>query len=103
MRLLRDSVPVLHKRYIDYGTEYLVEALQKYSPLRQAGDESTSCQSESGPKTYPATETGEEKGGEAGQNLPRHDKKNFPASETGKSLKLTRVERADGLVETGEG
>ena len=41
MRLLRDSVPGLSNRYIRYPMEHLVEALQKYSPLRQAGEDST--------------------------------------------------------------
>jgi hypothetical protein len=39
MRLLRDSVSGLTNRYIRYPMELLVEAMQKYSPLIQAGEE----------------------------------------------------------------
>jgi len=35
MRLIRDRVPGLSQRYISYPMDQLVEALQKYSPIRQ--------------------------------------------------------------------
>ena len=38
MRLIRDRVPGLSERYIRYPMAQLVEALQKYSPVRQAGE-----------------------------------------------------------------
>ena len=36
MRLIRDRVPGLGDRYIRYPMDQLVEALQQYSPIRQA-------------------------------------------------------------------
>jgi hypothetical protein len=36
MRLIRDRVPGLGDRYIRYPMDQLIEALEKYSPLRQA-------------------------------------------------------------------
>jgi hypothetical protein len=38
MRLIRDSVPGLSERYIRYPMNQLVEAMQKCSPVRQAGE-----------------------------------------------------------------
>jgi hypothetical protein len=40
MRLMRDRVPGLGDRYIRYPMDKLVEALEKYSPIRQAKESS---------------------------------------------------------------
>jgi integrase len=39
MRLIRDRVPGLSDRYIRYPMDQLVEALEKYSPIRQVADD----------------------------------------------------------------
>ena len=41
MRLPRDTVPGLSNRYIRFPVSKLVEALQAYSPVRQAGEVET--------------------------------------------------------------
>ncbi len=84
MRLLRDNVPGLSNRYIRYPMEHLVEALQKYSPLRQAGEESTL------------------RPDEAGENDFRSNDKPSPVSKTEKGSKTMEIEPSKGLVETGE-
>ena len=85
MRLMRDTVPGQSNRYIRYPLDQLVEALQKYSPLRQAGEIPTSVHAE------------------AGENNLTPIAKDSPVSETGESLNTTPDEREKGLVETGEG
>ncbi len=39
MRLIRDRIPGVGERYIQFPKEELVRALEKYSPLRQIGPE----------------------------------------------------------------
>ncbi len=85
MRLLRDNVPGLSNRYIRYPMEHLVEALQKYSPLRQAEEGSPL------PKA------------EADENNLIPNKEPSPVSKTVKGSKTMEIEPRKGLVETGEG
>ncbi len=61
-----------------------MEALQKYSPLRQLGEIEGHPKAETGPQIILKTQ------------------KDSPASETGESLTKTLSERKNGLVETGE-
>ena len=83
MRLLRDSVPGLSNRYIRYPVEHLVESLQKYSPLRQAGEESTLQNPEAAKIIW----------------LPM---KPSPVSKTVEGQKIDPIEPKIKLVETGE-
>jgi len=71
-------------RHIRFPLEQLVEALQKYSPLRQLGEIEGHPKAETGPQIILKTQ------------------KDSPASETGESLTKTLSERKNGLVETGE-
>jgi integrase len=101
MRLLRDNVPGLSNRYINYPIALLVEALQKYSPLRQAGEESTpppaqAEQSEIAPKEVILAQS------EAIQTQITPNAKASPVSETEEARCTTPFERKKGLVETGE-
>ncbi len=50
MRLLRDNVPMLHRVYISYDIQRLVEGLKKYSPLRQLEEGNASLPAETSPK-----------------------------------------------------
>jgi hypothetical protein len=72
-------------RHIRFPLEQLVEALQKYSPLRQLGEIEGHPKAETGPQIILKTQ------------------KDSPASETGESLTKTLSERKNGLVEMGEG
>ncbi len=85
MRLIRDHVPGLGDRYIRYPMDQLVEALEKYSPLRQArqlkddipgaNDEKISTATKLSPvsqageaKANTAVETVKESGGDGGES-----------------------------------
>ncbi len=85
IRLLRDSVPGLSNRYIRYPVEHLVEALQKYSPLRQAGAENTHLKTEA-----------EEKNNLTITTLS-------PVSKRGENGETKVIAPENRLVETGEG
>jgi hypothetical protein len=82
MRPLRDNVPCLSNRYIRYPIALLVEALQKYSPLRQAGEKTTPPQVESGQNEIARKEIILPKA-EASQNQIAPNTKTSPVSETG--------------------
>ncbi|OGO32334.1 MAG: hypothetical protein A2Z29_02525 [Chloroflexi bacterium RBG_16_56_11] len=85
MRLIRDRVPGLGERYIRYPMAQLVEALQKYSPVRQAG------------KCLP-------KGNDAGADSQKVSTavELSPVSEAGDVPEMVRLRLLKGLVETGE-
>jgi integrase len=85
MRLLRDSVPGLTNRYIRYPMELLVEALQKYSPLIQTGEETPLRKSRIKGKKLLIKRSP--------SSVSKTKKENLKAAD----------ERNDGLVETGEG
>jgi hypothetical protein len=102
MRLLRDNVPGLSNGYIRYPISLLVEALQKYSPLRQAEEECTpppveAEQSDVTPKEVILPQA------EASQTQIMPNAKASPVSETEEARCTTLIERKKGLVETGEG
>jgi hypothetical protein len=118
MRLIRDRVPGLGDRYINYPMDQMVEALQQYSPIRQASrfkgnidganDEKistaviTSPVSQAGEvKPNTAVETVKEPGGDGGEsNSPSRRSCPGPATSLVSSLvspvlpQLTELSRA---------
>ncbi len=108
MRLLRDSVPVLNGRYIRYPVEFLVKAMQQYSPLRQLEEGKASLPAETSPKPPLSDNTGTTPFPEAKEKTTAPEPPKIvlnttdsPASETGESVEITVSDRKNKLVETG--
>jgi len=95
MRLIRDRVPGFGDRYIGYPMDRLVEALEQYSPIRQAGqlkgnivganDEKISTAVKPSPvleagesKENIAVETVKESGGDGGESNSPFQAYNLP-------------------------
>jgi integrase len=116
MRLIRDRVPGLGQRYISYPMDQLVEALQKYSPIKQLSrlkGDIVGTDDEKIPTAFkpsPVSEAGEsqenvavetvkESGGDGGElNSPSRRSCPGPATSLVSSLYLTRLTSTDRVA-----
>ncbi len=91
MRLIRDKIPGVGERYIQFPKEELVRALEKYSPLRQIGPDSgePALTGESSTPPPAIDDSPASKGG-AGEKAPKIEAENFSGGDGGGSNSPSR-------------